>query len=371
LIENRELHSKIEWGLILGAFLLVSLGLIAIYAASAMKGLQSYNDPFFFVRKQAFVAFAGFAVVLMFRKLDPKFIERAPLPLVVLGLVLLSFILVPGAYTKVGGAARWLSLPFFRIQPAEIAKLSVVLFLAKSLTRESSRVDNIKTSVIPNILVVGLFAAFLMLQPDFGSTVLIVSIMFMMLIVAGLSKFLTLCSIFSVIALGAAAVLAAPYRMKRILAFLDPWSQIKQGGFQIIQSYLAFQNGGLLGTGLGESRQKLYFLPEAHTDFILSVIGEELGLLGVVLVISLFGYVSWLGFKIARMQTNQFFKHTAFGLSLMIALQSLFNICVVMGLLPTKGITLPFVSNGSSSLFTFLLAIGLLVAINRGAVRQT
>jgi cell division protein FtsW len=159
--------------------------------------------------------------------------------------------------------------------------------------------------------------------------------------------------------------------MKRILAFMDPWSQIQQGGFQIIQSYLAFQNGGLLGTGLGESKQKLFFLPEAHTDFILSVIGEELGVLGVLLVIGLFSYISWLGFKVSKHQANPFFKHLAFGLSLLIAFQSIFNIFVVMGLLPTKGIPLPFVSNGSSSLFTFLVAIGLLIAINRDAARQT
>lgn len=370
-MEKREYCAKVESGLLLGTFLLVSIGLIAIYAASAMKGLQSSDDPFLFLRKQSLVALLGFGTIFFFTKVNPKFIERAPLPLALLGLVLLAMILVPGAYNKVGGASRWLNLPFFRIQPAELAKLAVVLFLAKNLTRPSSRLDDIKSSVVPNVSIVGLFAGFLMLQPDFGSTVLIVGIMFVMMIVAGLPKILIATSLVGVLSLGALAVASAPYRMKRILAFMDPWSQIQQGGFQIIQSYLAFQNGGLLGTGLGESKQKLFFLPEAHTDFILSVIGEELGVLGVLLVIGLFSYVSWLGFKVSRHQANPFFKHLAFGLSLLVAFQSIFNIFVVMGLLPTKGIPLPFISNGSSSLFTFLVAIGLLIAINRDAARQT
>ncbi len=370
-MERREYCAKIESGLLLGSFLLVAIGLVAIYAASAMKGLQSSDDPFLFVRKQGLVAIGGFLAIFFFTKINPKFLEKAPLPVAFIGLALLAMILVPGAYNKVGGASRWLNLPFFRIQPAELAKLAVVLFLAKSLTRASSRLDDIKSSVIPNILVVGLFAGFLMLQPDFGSTVLIVSIMFVMLIIAGLPKILIASSLVGTLCLGALAVASAPYRMKRVLAFMDPWSQIKHGGFQIIQSYLAFQNGGLLGTGLGESKQKLFFLPEAHTDFILSVIGEELGVFGVLLVISLFCYLSWLGFKVAKNQSNAFFKHTACGLSLLIAFQSIFNIFVVMGLLPTKGIPLPFVSNGSSSLFTFLVATGILVAINRDASRQT
>jgi len=369
-MEKRTSTSQIESGLILAAFMLVALGLIAIYAASAMKGLQSSDDPFLFVKKQALVAVAGFSMIFLAKKSNPHLIKKIPLPLLLVSFILLALILVPGAYSKVGGASRWLNLPFFRIQPAEIAKLAIVLFLAKSLSRVSSRLDDMK-SVLPNIAVVGLFALLLMLQPDFGSTFLIIVIMFGMLIVAGLPKILIFLSMISVAFFGASAVILAPYRMKRILAFLDPWSQIKQGGFQIIQSYLAFQNGGLWGTGLGESKQKLFFLPEAHTDFILSVIGEELGFFGVLLVICLFFYISWLGFRIARNQDNPFFKHTAFGLSLLLSFQSLFNICVVMGLLPTKGIPLPFVSNGASSLFTFLLLIALLVSINRDNARLT
>ena len=202
-----------------------------------------------------------------------------------------------------------------------------------------------------------------MLQPDFGSTVIYVSISFFMLFVAGLP----LRYILSALALGflavVAAILHAPYRLSRITSFLNPWDTIQTGGFQIVQSYLGFHNGGFWGAGLGESRQKLFFLPEAHTDFILSVIGEETGLLGVFLVVACFAYIAWLGLRITLLQVDTYRKLLGLGVSALISTQAIVNMGVAMGLLPTKGMSLPFVSFGSSSLLSFLILVGILAKL--------
>jgi cell division protein FtsW len=274
-------------------------------------------------------------------------------------------IIIPGAYVKVGGATRWLNLPFIRFQTSEIAKIALILFLAKNLSRQNFRIGSFWGGLFPNILFFTVYAGFLMLQPDFGTTALLGVITFAMLIVSGLAGRYIIGSAVAALGLVVTAILMAPYRMKRILAFLDPWDQIKEGGFQIIQSYLAFQNGGLLGTGLGESKQKLFFLPEAHTDFILSVIGEELGFLGVSLVIFTYLVLTFAAFKVTRNQSDPFFKYLCFGLTLLISLQAILNMGVVTGLLPTKGIPLPFISNGSSSLLAFMSIICILLIANR------
>jgi cell division protein FtsW len=211
----------------------------------------------------------------------------------------------------------------------------------------------------------------MMLQPDFGSTVLLVLVTFLMLFIAGLSPTLIGGSFLAGILALVAAVAAAPYRMKRLLSFLDPWSVVSGGGFQIIQSYVGFQNGGLFGLGLGESKQKLFFLPEAHTDFILSVIGEELGVLGVFLVCGLYFFLSWLGFQIAKKQDNKFHALLAYGFTCLISLQAALNMAVVMGMLPTKGIPLPFISNGASSLIVFLVVIGILARLDANANKNS
>ncbi len=355
-----------DWALIGIAAILTFIGLVEIYAASSMKAAEHFNDQFFFLRKQTFVALLGFAGIIVLRYIPFKLIERLTLPLVGLSIVLLALILVPGLYIKVKGASRWINLFGLRFQPAELAKLAMILFLAKNLCRKQSDLRK-WTSLLPNMIIFFVFASFLMLQPDFGTTALIGSIVIAMLFVAGLArKYLV---ILAGLALGlvGVAIAIAPYRLKRLISFIDPWAVVDEGGFQIIQSYLAFQNGGLFGLGLGESRQKLFFLPEAHSDFILAVIGEEIGLLGVVLVCACFFSMVFLGFKVTGQQKSPYKKFLSFGLTSLIAIQSLFNIGVVMGLLPTKGIPLPFVSSGASSLLVFLVVIGILARLGREA----
>ena len=362
-----ELPKRVSYGgqLVLVTALLAGIGLIAIYAASAMKGAEQFHDPYVFVRKQGIVAVVGFLAIFIINIFPVQWFEKLAFPALLIALALLAAVLVPGAYVKVGGASRWLGSGSLRFQTSEIAKLALVFFLAKNLSRASSNVQSMGWAFVSHIAIFGLFAGLLMLQPDFGSTVLLACITFLMLYVSGLPRKFIAGS--ALIGLGAMiiAILAAPYRIKRLLSFVNPWAEINNGGFQIIQSYLGFRNGGLLGVGLGESRQKLFFLPEAHTDFILSVIGEELGVLGVLLVCMLFLILVWLGYQIAERQKSTFLSLLAYGFSSLIALQGALNMGVVMGLLPTKGIPLPFISNGASSLIVFLVIIGILHRLDR------
>jgi len=356
--------------LVLAVAFLTGIGLIAIYAASSMKGYQQFGDSFLFFRKQAFGAFVGFAAIAFVALIPFKWIERATVPILLAALVALALIFVPGMYTKAGGATRWLALGGLSFQPAELAKIALVMFLAKNLARPATNLERLWSGLLPNVLVFGLLGALLMVQPDFGSTVLLGMVTLVMLFSARLPfRFLAATG---GLAIGGfvLAVLAEPYRMARLFSFLDPWSQMRGGGFQIIQSYLAFQNGGLLGVGLGESKQKLFFLPEAHTDFILSVIGEELGLLGVLLICSLFAFVAWSGFSIAQAQKENYRKFLAFGLTSLIAFQAMINMGVTMGMLPTKGIPLPFISSGTTSLMAFLLVTALLARLGWDAEKN-
>lgn len=356
--------------IIWAAVLLTGLGLLIIYSSSSVPAFQKFGDSFHFMRKQAVVAAAGFLVVLIVQKMPYRWVDRMTIPMVILAFVLLVMPLIPGLGVKANGAARWIRFPGFTFQPAELAKLALILFLSKNLARKGSDVTR-PLGLASNLSVLGVMSLLLMLQPDFGSTFVLCIVTFFMLFVAGLPRrFIFWGSGVAALAV-AAAVWHAPYRMARLVSFLDPWRHVQKGGFQIIQSYLGFQNGGLLGLGLGESRQKLYFLPEAHTDFILSVVGEELGLVGVLLVIFTFSYLIWLGFQIGRIQELPARRFLAFGLTALIALQASLNMGVTMGLLPTKGIPLPFVSSGASSLFVFLVAIALLARLGKEAAEKT
>lgn len=351
--------------LIMIVALLTTIGLVMVYAASAMKGMQQFGDAFLFFRKQALVAVAGVIGIYVISKLTENQIRLVTMPLLILTVLLLSLIFVPGVYVKSGGASRWLSIAGIRFQTSELAKIALVFFLSKNLSRPDFSIHSFSKGVLPNLLVFGLFAMFMMLQSDFGSTVLMGMVLVAMLFIAGLNiRYIVACG-FGALTLAVAAIAVAPYRLARLTSFLDPWAEIKRGGFQIIQSYLAFQNGGLAGVGLGESRQKLFFLPEAHTDFILAVLGEEFGFLGIGLLICLFAAFVFCGIKIALAQTNLFRKNLAFGLTAIVGIQASINMAVAMGLLPTKGIPLPFISSGASSLLVSLTVTGFLWRLSK------
>jgi cell division protein FtsW len=361
---DREKLSDAGQLLVSTTLLLVMTGLIMVYAASALKGEQQFGDSFVFIRKQGLVALAGLTLMFGISRVPMVLIERLALPLLALALVLLSLIFIPGVYTSGGGAARWISFGGFRFQTSECAKLALVFFLAKNLSRPGFDIRRLRTGILPNVVVFSAFALLLMRQPDFGSTVLMGLVMFSMLFVAGLDWKFIFSSAFLSLGAVAAAIAVAPYRLARLTSFLDPWAEIKRGGFQIIQSYLAFQNGGLLGLGLGESRQKLFFLPEAHTDFILAVLAEELGFLGVTFLCLVFAYYCFLGFRIAFLQINPFRRYLAFGLTATVGFQGAINMAVAMGMLPTKGIPLPFISSGASSLLMSMITTALLLRLS-------
>jgi cell division protein FtsW len=279
-------------------------------------------------------------------------------------LFLLWLVFIPGMYRKVGGAARWLHIAGISFQPVEVAKLSLLLFLSKTLSIHTT-IDK-PAPTLARILLPLLLVGFpLMAQPDFGNCAILIASTFLFIFVSGISKKLLLYATGGVGLFACLAIFSSAYRTKRVLVFLNPWDHFQTGGFQIIQSYLGFQNGGLFGVGFGESRQKLFFLPEAHNDFILSVIGEESGFLGFSLVCLLFLYVIHCGFSIMRQQKLLFRKYLAFGITTTFAIQGVFNFFVVTGLLPTKGISLPLISSGVSSLLSSVIMIGLLLRLSK------
>jgi len=356
---------RLRMSIIVIVSVLTGIGLIAIYAASSLKGAQQFGDEYLFFKKQCIVAAIGAFIMVFSQKLPFHWIERSVLPILGMTLFLLLLVFIPGAYVKVGGASRWLNLPFIAGQPSELAKLALVLFLAKNLSRPKFTAAHFVFGVLPNLAVLMLLTGLLLVQKDLGTPVLLFLITFTMLFAAGITRRVLVLSGLLFIFCLVVAVIIEPYRISRILSFLDPWSQIKGRGFQIIQSFLAFQNGGFFGVGLGESKQKLFFLPEAHTDFILAVIGEELGLFGVLVVTLGFYLFFKTGIKIASQQRDAFRKFLAFGLTLTITVQACFNMGVCMGLLPTKGMTLPFLSSGNSSLLVFFVFSAILARLAR------
>lgn len=348
----------------LAALLLTLFGILGVFSSSSIPAYHNWGDAYFIIKKQVFFAGFGFFLILLIQIIPIKLIEKLPLPLFGLSLFLLLLTLTPWLAVSVKGASRWVNLGPINFQPAELAKLALVFFLAKNLARKNTDLKKL-SSILPNLIAFSLLALPLMLQPDFGTTVLLFLILATLLFIKGLPWRYVFSGIFmGLLAIGI-AIYSAPYRMNRLLSFLDPWKEVKGGGFQIIQSYLSFQNGGLFGLGAGESRQRLYFLPEAHTDFIAAVIGEEYGLIGVVFVLMGYLIIFFNGLTIAAKQKSPFLKLLSLGILTLIACQALINLGVAMGLLPTKGISLPFLSSGASSLVVFLLAVGLLIRLDR------
>jgi cell division protein FtsW len=264
-----------------------------------------------------------------------------------------------------GGARRWILLGGFGIQPAEIVKLTAVLFLARWISRHGDRMKEFSTGVLPLLLLIGGCCGLMLLQPDFGTAVILAALLFLMLFVSSARPLhLLVLGGFGVAAFGLMATLAE-YRMRRLLCFMDPWEHSQGCGFQLTQSLIAIGSGGVSGIGLGQSRQKMFFLPEAHTDFIFALIGEELGLCGAVVVLTLFAVIAARGFRIASRHPDPFASLLAFGLTLVVVLGAVVNVGVVVGLLPTKGLPLPFVSYGGSAMLAAMIEIGMLAALSR------
>ena len=274
-------------------------------------------------------------------------------------------VLIPGIGTIRNGSRSWFGIGSFGIQPSEFTKLGLIIFVSKYLASDDKRVKDIKHGVLPIILVLGFIFGLIMLQPDFGTGSIIVVTIIVLLFVGGVDfKFFLKIGVVGVI--GVVILIAiAPYRLARILSFLDPWSDPLGSGFQIIQSLYAIGPGGLFGYGLGNSRQKHFFLPEPQTDFIFSIISEELGFFGCLLVVIMFFIICYQGFKISRKSNDKFAKFLSFGIIFQISFQACMNLMVVTGVIPVTGVTLPFLSYGGSSLLITLVSIGIVLNISR------
>jgi len=344
---------------------LLAIGITMVLSTSYLYSQERFSDGTFFFRKQLTAVGMGTVLLFVAALIPAASYRRFAYPLLALTLLILIMVLIPGIGLSRGGARRWLPLGGFAFQPAELAKVSLVLYLAHSLAKKGEKVQAFGMGVLPHLIIGGLFLGLLLLEPDLGTALILGMLLFLMLFVSG-AKFSHLVSIgLMALPVLALAVVGAEYRLRRLMTFMDPWRDASNTGFQIIQSYIAFGSGQFWGRGLGESRQKLFYLPEAHTDFIFSVIGEELGLLGALGVLALFGVIIVRGFRMTSKIEEPFYQYLAFGLTTLLGLQALVHMGVVMGLMPTKGLVLPFISYGGSAMVMNLTSAGILLNLSR------
>jgi cell division protein FtsW len=350
--------------ILMASLLLTGLGLVAVYSASAVVAMERHQDAFFFLRRQTMYAVLGLGGMLTVMQADYRDLQKWTRVCFLLTLTLLVLVFMPSLTKEAGGARRWLQLGHVAFQPAEIGKLSLILYLAQRLATRRIRHGHLTDQYLPLAVVIGVVFLLTLLQPDLGTAVVLAGIAAIMLFVGGVPLRYLLGSLLAMLPCLYLALVHVGFRWRRLLAFWDPWSARSDAGFQIVQSLLALGNGGFLGVGPGAGKQKLFFLPEAHTDFIFAVIGEELGFVGCALVLSLFGVLLWSGMTVAWRADDLFARYLACGITSMILLQAVMNASVVVGFLPTKGLPLPFVSLGGSSLVVTLVAIGMLLGIS-------
>ncbi len=348
---------------------LVVGSVVMVYSASSVVALTTYDDPAFFMKRQVLWALIGLALMMVVMRIDHRRLadQRVALALIAVSLVLLAATLVPGIGRMVNGSRRWLRFGMLSFQPSELVKFSLVVYLSYYVAKKGERLRDFANGLVPAYVVTAVLLAVAALQPDFGAAMTLACVAGVMLFAGGASLLHIGGTVLAALPMVYFAVTHEAYRWRRISSFLDPWSDPQGAGHQIIQSFLAFGSGGVFGRGLGEGRQKLLFLPERHSDFIYAVIGEELGLIGTLAVIALFLIILRQGVKIALKAGEPFSRMLALGITLLICLQSLINMAVVTGLLPTKGIALPLVSYGGSSLVITMGALGVLLNISKEA----
>jgi cell division protein FtsW len=350
-------------GLLFAVLALVGIGIVMVYSASSAVALKKFGSDAFFLKRQAVFAGLGIMVLVVCSHIPFRLYRSLNYPLLVVSLGLLWAVHIPGWGVSAGGSLRWLRLGPVTFQPAEAARLALIIYLAYSLTKKQDSIRVFSIGFFPHLLILMLFSIPLLLQPDFGSVVIFAALTWLMMFVAGVPLRHLLSVLLLVVPAGGFLMIHAAYRIKRLLSFLDPWQYPAGEGYQIIHSLMAFGTGGWWGTGIGKGYQKLFYLPEPHTDFVFAVIGEELGFWGVLLVLALYGWILWRGFRIACGCTDHFGMLTAMGITFAIGLQVSINMGVCLGLLPTKGLTLPFLSYGGTSLLLNMVGIGILMNI--------
>ncbi|MFA5960218.1 MAG: putative lipid II flippase FtsW [Tatlockia sp.] len=363
---NRPIALYDKW--LMGAVLgLLIVGLMMVSSSSIMISTKFYAQPFHFLIRQSCYLFAGLIAALFIMRIDSSFWEKISVPLLLVCLLMLALVLVPGIGRSVNGSRRWLSFGPIGIQVSELAKITLVFYVAGYLVRQQTSVRQSVAGFIKPMIVLGFVAVLLLKEPDFGATFVITGTVMAMLFLAEVRLFYYITLLLAVSVCLAVLALSSPYRVARLTAFLNPWADQFNSGYQLTQSLIAFGRGGFFGVGLGESVQKLFYLPEAHTDFLFAVLAEELGLFGVFLVLILYSILVVRGLTIgftAHNQERYFAAFTAYGLTFWLGLQAAINMGVNSGLLPTKGLTLPLLSYGGASIVVNCVVIALLLRID-------
>jgi len=349
---------------------LVGVGIIMVYSTSAIIAGDRFGDTYYFLKRQALYAGIGLLLMIFMMFFPYEVLKGLAYPILIVSILLLIAVFIPGIGHRAGGSMRWLRIHSFSFQPSELAKLGLVIFLAYFLTKKEEKIRSFPFGFLPTILLSGVVIGLVMKEPDFGAALFMIVMVFLMLFVGGARMIYIVGALLLALPVAYYFMMNTAYRYKRLISFVRPWEDPTGTSFQIIQSFLSFGSGGLFGLGLGEGRQKLFFLPAPHTDFIFSVIGEELGLVGAMGVVLLFFILTLRGIHIGLSLEDRFGAYLALGITLVISLQAVINMAVVLGLLPTKGLTLPLVSYGGTSLVANLVAVGILLQLSRHAERR-
>ncbi len=350
--------------LLLMVVALTSFGVVMVYSASSVMAAKNFQDGAFFLKRQGTFALIGFTVAAIAMRIDYHVWQRLAVPLLLLSLVLLVLVLIPGIGGKIKGASRWIRLPGFNLQPSEFAKIALIMYLAYSIAKKQDKIKSLSAGFLPYMIVLMVLLLLLLKQPDLGAALTLAGVTILLLFTAGTRLVFIIGTMMVAAPFVWYLIYTSAYRWKRMKAFLNPELDPTGIGWQITQSKYAFGAGGLLGQGLGEGKQKLFYLPEAHTDFILSVVGEELGFVGVVVIIGMFFIVVQRAMRIAMATQEPFGRFLAMGIAILLAIEATVNMGVVTGMLPTKGLALPFISYGGSSLLVSLFAVGVLLNIS-------
>lgn len=362
------IRKNVDFLIFITVLVLLAFGTIMVFSSTAPSAYNYMKgDTYHFIRKQIIFAILGLLGMFFMMNYDYKKLAKMSPTLFVLSTIFLVLVDIPGIGTVLNGARRWLIFGPLNFQPSEMAKLTMILFMAYSLSRKKAYIENFSKGIFPHLLILGVVAVLIMAEPHFSATLIICSVVFIMLFCAGarISHFLMLGV--PIIPIGIILVITEPYRLKRFIAFMDPWSDEKGGGWQIIQSLLAIGSGGFVGRGLGKSLQKFLYIPEPYNDFIFAVLSEELGFLGVIFVIILFTIFVWRGVKVAMNTPDTFGSLVAIGITALISIQVVINLLVVTSSMPVTGMPLPFFSYGGTSLVFLLGAVGILLNISRYA----
>lgn len=361
---GEQTFASFDWWLFTLAMLIMAIGLVMVLSASGIVAEQSNGDKYYFFKRQIIYASLG-GIALWCAALMPRnWLYKIQYPALFFALLLVLITLSPYA-PSINGAKRWIRIGSISIQPMEFVKIALALYLAYFMSEKKDLVKTFSKGVIPPFAVTGIFCFLLLLQPDFGSAVVLAGLLFFMC-VAGGTRFIYIFLSLALACAGAMALaIAEPYRLRRLLAFLDPFQDAHNSGYQLVQSLLAIGSGSFFGVGIGASKQKMFYLPEAHNDFIMAVLAEEMGFIGVSLVMLLFFILFWRCYKIIMGQSNLRDRFTAFGLTTILLMGAVLNLAVVMGVAPPKGVPMPLMSYGGSNLMATMLCIGFLMNFSR------